>query len=194
MRRENSTVPESAFKQLSFRHLCLIFSELSKNSPTEIRRRVPGYLNQTEPSFITCSQSEQIPIVLSIYAYDAQAVMPSNDELLFCDASTTFEEVEAFMRRALASEARRIYTMLNVQELSYECASRVEMGYERLRRGKGEFVLVVVCCSERQADSIVASLFLNNRVSPVGLDERDLTAYLRRNLSEESNSFSRFEG
>ncbi len=183
-------------KQLSFRHLCMIFSELNKNNIfKDISRRIPGYLNQTnrEPSLIICSQRDQIKIVLSMYAYDSNAPMPTNQELLYCDASTTYEEVEIFVRRAFVSSGKRIYTMLNVQDLSYECANKLENSYHRLKNGAGDFVLAVVCCSERQADSIVASLFLNNRVRPVELKEQDLVSYLKRNLIDETNPFQKYE-
>ena len=84
-----------------------------------LERQIPGYLSHRgAPNLIVCSsQREQIAVVLSIYAHTARAPLPGTDELLYCDADTSGEQVEIFMRNAFRSPAahRKCHTIMNMQ-------------------------------------------------------------------------------
>ena len=162
-------------------------------------RKIPGYLkhNRGVPSLIVCEKREQIPVVLSIYAFDVNAPMPNNDELLYCDRNTSYEDMEIFMRRVLTSDDQKIYTILNIQDLSYDTSNRLEnflkIYQKKLETKQKRFILAFICCVEQQAESIIASLFLKNKVNAIKLPDTLLIEYVRNNLQNLSGLFSPFE-
>ena len=89
-------------QSVTLKHLAVILNTFSQRNRRGQRRKVPGYLNRGEPSLITCLPVDQITTVLSMYAYDIHAPLPCSDEVLFCDASTTYEELEIFLRRVFS--------------------------------------------------------------------------------------------
>lgn len=97
--------------------------------PTELASRnrpVPGYLvHRGRPNLITCARIEQVPIALSIYATSFDEPLPTNDECLFCSNETSTEEVENFLRIAVKSNGRCIYTIVGIQELRYDTTIQV---------------------------------------------------------------------
>ena len=187
---------------LGLTQLALLLEALSidyRDSNPCVGRKIPGYLkhNRGMPSLIVCEKREQIPVVLSIYAFDANAPMPNNDELLYCDRNTSYEDMEIFMRRVLASGDQKIYTILNVQDLSYETSDRLESflknSQKKLETKQKRFILAFICCVEQQAESIIASLFLNNKVNAIKLPDTVLIEYVRNNLKNPAGLFSPFE-
>ena len=139
-----------------------------------------------------------LSIVLSMYAYDPNSQLPGPTELMYCDSNTTYEEVEIFLRRAFnnnSKDTNAIYTLLNTQELNYETSNRLETNYQKLAatRLNENFILVFVCGTERQSESIISSLFLNYKISPVSLDNADLEHYLKASLINESSALGQYE-
>jgi hypothetical protein len=113
-----------------------------------------------------------------MYAYDPEAPLPTNDEILFCDSNTTSEQVENFLRVAFMSNGEKIYTLMNIQELTYENSTKIEKFWLSYKNKTNTFILVLVCCIEKQEQSILASVFSKNRVKPIKLASNDLEDYL----------------
>ena len=131
IQNENILVDKMKKPFLGLTQLALLLEALSidyRDSNPCAGRKIPGYLkhNRGVPSLIVCEKREQIPVVLSIYAFDVNAPMPNNDELLYCDRNTSYEDMEIFMRRVLTSDDQKIYTILNIQDLSYDTSNRLE--------------------------------------------------------------------
>ena len=200
-----ATLAES---HMTIEHLALMLRCLAaKASPsapnaTKIQRKIPGYLNNRgQPNLIVCSSREQIPIVLSIYAQSLQMPLPTNDEVLFCSESTTSEEAENFLRIAHKSHGDKIYTLMNIQELTYENSNKVDKFLSsniNLHKSKtDQFVLVAICCTERQSQSILTSSLIKYKIKPIILPASDLREYLQVKLhnpsSQEVNALSRFD-
>ena len=170
-------------KYMSLKHLALLLNQLDRDESetrTQVNRKIPGYLNNKgQPNLIVCPSRDQVSIVLSMYAYYPEARMPTNDEILFCDAHTSNEEVENFVRLAYKSNGNKIYTIMNIQELTYENSNKIEKFLFNNSIKKTEnFILVFVCCREKQSQSIIASLYAKNRVKPIIMPPNELETYL----------------
>jgi hypothetical protein len=133
---------------------------------------------------IACKRDDQVAAVLSIYALTPLCPLPSNDEVLFCTPETTSEEVVNFVRVALKSDARKIYTLVNIEELSYESSKNADKCFSKLNASTN-YVLVLMCTSDRQQHSILASSFAKYAVSYMLAPSSDLTRYLNTKLSNE---------
>lgn len=120
--------------------------------------------------------------------------MPSNNELFYCDTTTSYECIEIFLRRAFASDSIKIFTVLNVQDLNYETANSLEKHYSLLNNSKrtNEFILVFIC-SIGQNDSIVSSMLLKNMITPIVFDSLHLKSYLSSNLKNESSVIHKYQ-
>lgn len=143
-------------------------------------RHTPEYLTYTHgPNLILCDRDELTRVVLSLYAVTPNQPAPTNDELIYCTPQTTAEEMENFLRLAYASrEGRRVYTAVNMQDLSYEAVSAVERLIKRQLddRTTNKCALVFICTSEQPC--LIASLYSRQRVQPVLLDVNVLRDYL----------------
>ncbi|KTG00736.1 hypothetical protein cypCar_00028018 [Cyprinus carpio] len=79
--------------------------------------------------------------------------LPTYDEVLLCSASTPYEEVELFLRRCLFAGYRgtKIYTMLYVDQLTYEVSYKVEQFFQHQNAwSRKDYRLVLVCSSNRE--------------------------------------------
>ena len=123
-----------------------------------------------------------------MYAYFPEASLPNNDEILFCDANTTSEQVENFLRIAFLSNGEKIYTLMNIQELSYENSTKIEKFWLTYKNKSSQYILVLTCCIEKQAQSILASVFFKNRVKPYILPANLLEEYLFGKLTVKYNA------
>ena len=176
-------------KYLSFKQFIILLDLLNKsesqyNKTLEFKRRIPGYLNtRGNPNLISCPARDQFPIVLSMYAYYPEAPLPTNDEILLCDSNTTSEQVENFLRVAFMSNGKKIYTLMNIQELTYENSTKIEKFWLSYKNKTNKYILVLVCCIEKQEQSILASVFSKNRIKPIKLASNDLEDYLYGKLT-----------
>lgn len=166
---------------------CLaMFLDLLKSQNT-VKRQAPGYLiNRGRPNLILCdSQRDQIQIVLSIYAYSHQSPLPTNDEILFCNSQTNSEKVENFIRIALKSKGEKIYTLVNIQELSYETSIHVEkfLSSNTNLKPSDNYLLVFLGSTDRPEQSILASSLIKNRVTPILLQNKIIEEYLTQKLT-----------
>jgi hypothetical protein len=170
--------------EFTLERLAIYLETLHKlSSARSFVRRIPGYLsNRGRPNLITCKQIEQIQIVLSIYSFDKNESLPTNDEILYCSSETTSEEVENFFRIAFKSTGTRIYTILNLQELRYENSAQIERflsSNTRLQQ-TDDYILVCVCTSDNRNEnsSLIESLLNRNKITPILLPMESIEAYL----------------
>ena len=131
----------------------------------QFTRNVPGYLtHKGHPNLILCPIAEQMSTVLSIYAESGvRCPLPTNDECLFCTSETSGEEVEIFLRIALKSDGKKIYTLLNIQELNYEAANHAERCFTKIN-SSSNYIFVIMCSSEKQSQSILVSTFFKYKI------------------------------
>ncbi len=181
---------------LTLEHLALILELLHDKNANNFERKIPGFLTyRGQPNLVMCSTRNQIEIVLSIYASSFDCPLPTNDEVLFCHSQTTNEQVENFIRIACKSNGRKIFTILNIQELSYENTIKIEKFLSTNTNVKhtNDYVLVFVCCADKQESqqSILASLLNKNRITPIVLRTKDLEQYL---LSKFKNILNNSQG
>ena len=142
VKKQNS--PSEAF--VNIEQLAVLL-ELLDEKRNLVNRRAPGYLtNRGAPNLIICKPHEQMSVALSIYAESFDQPLPESDEALFCNTQTSAEEVENFFRVAFKSSGKRIFLLLNIQELSYSSASRVEKFLNANANASPDYVLVCIAC------------------------------------------------
>ncbi|XP_030645559.1 E3 ubiquitin-protein ligase rnf213-alpha-like [Chanos chanos] len=147
-----------------------------------IRRELPKGLAVGQPNLIVCPPVEILTSCISIYMNSQQEPLPTFDEVLLCNPSTPYEEVELFLRRCLTSgyKGSKIYTMLYVDQLTYEVSFRIEQFYQRHKmQSRSDFRLVLICSSDRE-HAYLPSAFSQFRLhmvplQPVGNIQRYLT-------------------
>lgn len=70
-------------------------------------------------------------------------MLPSAEEVLLCGPTTTVEEVEIFLRRASSMPKEKIFTLANVDILTFEQQKEVEEALdEQIRDVPGECAVV----------------------------------------------------
>ncbi|CAF0704523.1 unnamed protein product [Brachionus calyciflorus] len=192
-------VKQNHSDSLSLERLAIFLEYLnqSKKESHTFKRNPPGYLHRGKPNLIMCSQQrDQIPIVLSFYGHTFDAPLPTNDEVLFCNSDTTAEEVENFFRIAFKSNGDKIYTLINVQELTYENSSKVErfLSSNTNIKQSDNYILVCTCSTERPEQSLITSSIIKNRVVPIPLSSELIEEYLQKKLTTNSkNSLAFFD-
>ena len=171
---ENSKISKH---YLSIEQVALVLQSLWSKS--DFQRDIPGYLTTRQPNLIFCSSAEQMSTVLSIYAQSGiRCPLPKNDECLFCTSETTGEEVEIFLRVALKSDGKKIYTLLNIQDLNYEAANHADKWFPKIHSTKN-YILVVVCCIEKKSHNVLISTFLKYKIPQhIKQTEENLQNYL----------------
>lgn len=132
---------------------------------------------------------DQVPVVLSIYAYSFDQPLPSSDEILFCSTKTTSEDVENFLRIVLKSNGNKIYTILNIQELTYSNSESIErfLTSDTQAGGHSNYNLVCICSQEKHAESILATSIASFRVTPIILPLVNIRDYLMSHFVDEKN-------
>ncbi|KAL1265130.1 hypothetical protein QQF64_003157, partial [Cirrhinus molitorella] len=161
MRNMNNILPDS----LDVRRLGYLLDILA-NSPSEheadssqdertqyIQRELPNGMATGKPNLIICPSEEILISCISIYMSSKDEPLPTYDEVLLCSASTPYEEVELFLRRCLSAgyRGKKIYTMLYVDQLTYEVSYKVEQFFQRQNaQSRNDYRLVLVCSSNRE--------------------------------------------
>jgi E3 ubiquitin-protein ligase RNF213 len=192
MKNQNST----SSRILSIEHLALFLetiNEFGESKNKKYSRRIPGYLtHRGNPNLIICPSREQIPVVLSIYAYSPNEPLPTNDECLFCSSETTSEEVENFFRIAFKSDGRKLYTILNIQDLNYKNSAQVEkfLSSNTKINQTNNYTLVCICSAEKHSQSILASSLIKYRIQPIILPSNVIEDYLSNKLKNDSKNNS----
>ncbi|XP_026134867.1 E3 ubiquitin-protein ligase rnf213-alpha-like isoform X3 [Carassius auratus] len=136
--------------------------QILANSPSEnqgdwysrkIQRDLPNGMVTGRPNLIICPSEEILISCISIYMSSKNEPLPTYDEVLLCSASTPFEEVELFLRRCLSAgySGKKIYTMLYVDQLTYEVSYKVEQFFQHQNaQSRNDYRLVLVCSSNRE--------------------------------------------
>uniref|UniRef100_A0A8D3BWR0 RING-type E3 ubiquitin transferase n=1 Tax=Scophthalmus maximus TaxID=52904 RepID=A0A8D3BWR0_SCOMX len=118
-----------------------------------IRRQLPKGLVTGSPNLIICPQDEVLTSCISIYMSSEGETLPTYDEVLLCNSSTPYEQVELFLRRCLSTGYRgqKIYSLLYGDLLTYDVSSKLENFFQRMKmQSRKDYRLVVICCSERE--------------------------------------------
>ncbi|XP_047657054.1 E3 ubiquitin-protein ligase rnf213-alpha isoform X2 [Tachysurus fulvidraco] len=128
-----------------------------ESAPKKLRRTVqrelPRGLFIGKPNLIICPFTEIPTSCISIYMNSEEEPLPTYDEVLLCDSSTSYEQVELFLRRCLTAgyKGQKIYTMLYVDQLTYEVSYKVEQFFQRHKaQSRNDYRLVLICRQDRE--------------------------------------------
>lgn len=124
-----------------------------KSHQRNVQRELPRGLFIGKPNLIICPLTEIQTSCISIYMSSEDEPLPTYDEVLLCDSSTTYEQVELFLRRCLTAgyKGQKIYTMLYVDQLSYEVSYKVEQFFQRHKtQSRNDYRLVLICSTDRE--------------------------------------------
>ncbi|KAL3987051.1 centrosome and spindle pole-associated protein 1 [Sarotherodon galilaeus] len=118
-----------------------------------INRHVPRGLAVGNPNLIVCPHDEVLSSCISIYMSSENETLPTYDEVLLCNSTTPYEQVELFLRRCLSTGYRgqKIYCLLYGDLLPYDVSSKAENFFQRLKmESRKDYRLVIICSSERE--------------------------------------------
>uniref|UniRef100_A0A8C7Y3G1 RING-type E3 ubiquitin transferase n=1 Tax=Oryzias sinensis TaxID=183150 RepID=A0A8C7Y3G1_9TELE len=128
--------------------------DISVHIPESFTNRVlPKGLAAGNPNLIICPHDEVLTACISIYMSSADEELPTYDEVLLCNPSTPYEQVELFLRRCLSPGYRgqKIYSLLYGDLLTYDVSSKVEIFFQRMKmQSRKDYSLVIICSSERE--------------------------------------------
>ncbi|XP_034448201.1 E3 ubiquitin-protein ligase rnf213-alpha isoform X1 [Hippoglossus hippoglossus] len=131
-----------------------------------IRRQLPKGLVTGKPNLIICPQDEVLTSCISIYMSSECEPLPTYDEVLLCNSSTPYEQVELFLRRCLSTGYRgdKIYSLLYGDLLTYDVSSKLESFFQRMKmQSRKDYRLVIICSSERE-HAYLPSAFSQHRL------------------------------
>ncbi|XP_072224665.1 E3 ubiquitin-protein ligase rnf213-alpha [Leuresthes tenuis] len=123
------------------------------NTGNFIRRQLPQGLVTGNPNLVVCPHDDVLTSCISIYMSSANETLPTYDEVLLCNSSTPYEQVELFLRRCLSTGYRgqKIYSLLYGDRLTYDVSSKVENFFQRMKlQSRKDYRLVIICSSERE--------------------------------------------
>uniref|UniRef100_A0A672LJT5 RING-type E3 ubiquitin transferase n=1 Tax=Sinocyclocheilus grahami TaxID=75366 RepID=A0A672LJT5_SINGR len=126
--------------------------EMLANSPSQYEK-LPNGMATGKPNLIICPSEEILITCISMYMRSRKEPLPTYDEVLLCSASTPYEEVELFLRRCLSDgyRGKKIYTMLYVDQLTYEVSYKVEQFFHQQNaQSRNDYRLVLVCSSNKE--------------------------------------------
>lgn len=150
-----------------------------------IRRQLPRGLAPGNPNLIVCPHSDILTACISIYVNNEDQPLPTYDEVLLCNPSTPYEQVEIFLRRCLGTghTEQKIYSLLYGDLLTYDVSSKVESFFQRAKmQSRKDYKLVIVCSSEREY-AYLPSAFSQYRVHVIPQEPlARLQHYLYRHL------------
>ncbi|XP_067369794.1 E3 ubiquitin-protein ligase rnf213-alpha-like [Channa argus] len=127
--------------------------ELSETEDNSVKRTLPKGLLSNEPNLIICPQDEVLTSCICLYMTSDYEPLPSYDEVLLCTPTTSYEQVELFLRRCLTPGGigQKIYTMLWADQLTYDVSCAMEKCYQNLQSlFKHSYRLVIFCSSDRE--------------------------------------------
>lgn len=136
------------------------------NSGSFINRELPRGFVTGKPNLIVCPYDDVLTSCISIYISSQDELLPTYDEVLLCNPSTPYEQVELFLRRCLGTGYRgqKIYSLVYGDLLSYDVSSKVENFFQRMKMQSREgYRLVIICSSERE-HAYLPSAFSQDRL------------------------------
>ena len=129
-----------------------------------------------------------------MYTVSSNERMPTDDEIIYCNARTTSEELELFWKRVLLNKENKIYCLINVQDLLYDQAVKALMSFEKHQTDNlidnSEYMLCIFCSSEKEDKSVFATTF-NRYKKNVPIErniEQKLNDYLYHHLVANNKS------
>lgn len=131
-----------------------------------VQRQLPRGLVPGNPNLIVCPHSDVLTACLSIYMGSEDQPLPTYDEVLLCNPSTPYEQVEIFLRRCLSMgyKGHKVYSLLYGDLLTYDVSSKVENFFQRMKmQSRKDYKLVIICSSEREY-AYIPSTFSQYRV------------------------------
>ncbi|XP_038557039.1 E3 ubiquitin-protein ligase rnf213-alpha [Micropterus salmoides] len=123
------------------------------NTGRLVMRQLPNGLDAGNPNLIVCPHDDVLTSCISIYMSSEEETLPTYDEVLLCNSSTPYEQVELFLRRCLSTGYRgqKIYSLLYGDLLTYDVSSKVENFFQRMKmQSRKDYRLVIICSSERE--------------------------------------------
>ncbi|XP_033998789.1 E3 ubiquitin-protein ligase rnf213-alpha isoform X4 [Trematomus bernacchii] len=148
-----------------------------------ILRQLPKGMAAGNPNLIVCPHDEVLTSCISIYMSSEAESLPTYDEVLLCNSSTSYEQVELFLRRCLSQGYRgqKIYTLLYGDLLTYDVSSKVENFFQRRKmQSRKDYRLVLICSSERE-HAYLPSAFSQYRLHMVPQEPLDgIERYLHK--------------
>lgn len=150
-----------------------------------IKRQLPRGLAAGNPNLIVCPHDDVLTACISIYMSSEDQPLPTYDEVLLCDPSTPYEQVEIFLQRCLSSghKGQKIYSLLYGDLLPYDVSSKVEHFFQRAKmQSRKDYKLVIICSSEREY-AYIPSAFSQYRVHVIPQESlARLQQYLHRHF------------
>lgn len=150
-----------------------------------IRRQLPRGLSPGNPNLIVCPHNDILTACISIYMSNEDQPLPTYDEVLLCNPSTPYEQVEIFLRRCLSTghKGQKIYSLLYGDLLTYDVSSKVERFFQRAKmQSRKDYNLVIICSSEREY-AYLPSAFSQYRVHVIPQESlARLQHYLHRHF------------
>lgn len=150
-----------------------------------IKRQLPRGLAPGNPNLIVCPHNDVLTACISIYMSSEDQPLPTYDEVLLCDPSTPYEQVEIFLQRCLLTghKGQKIYSLLYGDLLPYDVSSKVENFFQRAKmQSRKDYQLVIICSSEREY-TYIPSAFSQYRVHVIPQESlARLQHYLHRHF------------
>ncbi|XP_057716646.1 E3 ubiquitin-protein ligase rnf213-alpha-like isoform X2 [Corythoichthys intestinalis] len=118
-----------------------------------IKRELPKSMAAGNPNLIVCPHAAVLTSCISVYMTSKHQPLPTYDEVLLCNSSTTYEQAELFLRRCLGAggKEKKIYCLLHGELLAYDVSSKVEKFFQRMKmQCTTDYRLVLLCSSERE--------------------------------------------
>uniref|UniRef100_A0A8C2ZVG6 RING-type E3 ubiquitin transferase n=1 Tax=Cyclopterus lumpus TaxID=8103 RepID=A0A8C2ZVG6_CYCLU len=128
-------------------------SDLRQVWHTFVMVLLPKGLSTGNPNLIVCPHDEVLTSCISVYMNSGGETLPTYDEVLLCNSSTPYEQVELFLRRCLGTGygGQKIYCLLYGDLLTYDVSSKVENFFQRMKmQSRKDYRLVIICSSERE--------------------------------------------
>ncbi|XP_069008985.1 E3 ubiquitin-protein ligase rnf213-alpha-like, partial [Embiotoca jacksoni] len=126
---------------------------LSETKDKTLRRSLPKGLYSKQPNLIICPHNEVLTSSICLYMTSDYEPLPSFDEVLLCNPSTSYEQVELFLRRCLTpgDVGQKIYTMLWADQLTYDVSCAMETCFQKLHSlFNNDYRLVIFCSSDKE--------------------------------------------
>ncbi|XP_028266969.1 E3 ubiquitin-protein ligase rnf213-alpha-like isoform X1 [Parambassis ranga] len=149
-------------------------------------RQLPKGLSIGNPNLVICPHDEVLACCISIYMNSENETLPTYDEVLLCNSSTPYEQVELFLRRCLSKgyKGQKIYSLLYGDLLTYDVSSKVENFFQQMKmKSRRDYTLVIICSSERE-HAFLPSAFSQYRLHMVPQEPlAQIQRYLHRHYT-----------
>ena len=164
----------------------LFLDNINSQNVEQAVRPFPDNFEQTEPNLVVSPYSDIIYTILSLYfTSDSKSELPSPHEVLICSSETTSEEIEIFWRRCVMSPSHSdLFCLAFIENLKYEVAVQSVSSLKTHIRCTRPFHLVLLCSSENEQSSYMATALVKfKRTPPQLIPDNDLKEFIFRRVS-----------